>query len=98
MLIISTTAKISRLADIEDSQRGSKIIIEDGVTIDSFVKIKPAGGSGDLVIGAHSVINPGVVMYTGNGLVIGKHVMIAANCVLSAASHEFMDKTMNVMN
>ena len=69
MLIISKTAEISKLADIEDSRRGSKIIIEDGVKIDAFVKIKPAGGSGDLSIGAYSVINPGVVMYTGNGLV-----------------------------
>jgi len=97
MLVISQTAKISKFADIEDSNRGSKITIEDGVIIDSFVKIKPAGGSGDLVIGAYTVINPGVVIYTGNGIVIGSHVMIAANCVLSATSHEFMDKSVPVM-
>ena len=97
MLVISKTAEISKLADIEDSRRGSKIIIEDGVKIDAFVKIKPAGGFGDLLIGAYSVINPGVVMYTGNGLAIGKYVMVAANCVLSATSHEFMDKDVPVM-
>lgn len=92
MLIISETAKISRFADIEDSVKGSKITIEDNVVIDSFVKIKPAGGKGDLIIGSNSVINPGVVIYTGNGISIGKNVMIAANCVFSPTSHEFRSK------
>jgi acetyltransferase-like isoleucine patch superfamily enzyme len=97
MLIISNTAKISRFADIEDSVKGSKIIIEDGVAIDSFVKIKPAGGLGDLLIGAYTVINAGVVIYTGNGIVFGKFNMIGANSVFSAASHEFMDKTIPII-
>src|SRR5690348_4051153 len=92
MLIISPTAKISKFADIEDSVKGSKIIIKDRVSIDSFVKIKPAGGVGDLVIDEDAVINAGVVIYTGNGITIGKSAMIAANCVLSPASHEFMSK------
>jgi virginiamycin A acetyltransferase len=92
MLIISKTAKISKLADIEDSIKGSKIIIEDGVIIDSFAKIKPSGGVGDLIIGAGSVINTGVVIYTGNGVEIGKDTLIAANCVFSAATHEFRSK------
>ena len=61
MLLISPTAKISPLADIEDSVRGSKIIIEDQVMIDAFVKIKPAGGSGNLRIGARSVVGPGCI-------------------------------------
>jgi acetyltransferase-like isoleucine patch superfamily enzyme len=47
--------------------------------IDSFVKIKPTGGSGDLVIGSRSVVNSGCVLYTGNGIRIGNHVAIAAN-------------------
>jgi virginiamycin A acetyltransferase len=92
MLIISPTARISKFADIEDSVKGSRIIIKDRVIIDSFVKIKPAGGMGDLVIDDDAVINPGVVMYTGNGLTIGKNVMIAANCTFSPTSHEFMSK------
>ena len=92
MLIISPTAKISKWADIEDSVRGSTIEIGDGVSIDSFVKIKPAGGSGDLRIGANTVINPGVVIYTGNGISIGCNVLIAANCVFSSASHEFRSR------
>jgi acetyltransferase-like isoleucine patch superfamily enzyme len=92
MLIISPTAKISKFADIEDSIKGSKIYIGEGVVIDAFVKIKPAGGLGDLVVGANTVINPGVVIYTGNGISIGSNVMIAANCVFSPVSHEFRSR------
>lgn len=55
MLNISPGAQISDLADIEDSTKGTVISIADGVTIDSFVKIKPAGG--DVDIGAHTTIN-----------------------------------------
>ena len=97
MLIIAETARISRLADIEDSARGSRIVIEDHVTIDSFVKIKPAGGLGDLVIGAHSILNSGVVIYTGNGMTMGRHVMVAANCVFSPTSHEYRSRAVPMM-
>ena len=91
MLIIAPSARISRLADIEDSQRGSRIVIEDDVVIDAFVKIKPAGGSGDVVIGRGTVINSGCVLYTGNGIRIGHNVLIAANCTLAPTNHAFAD-------
>ncbi|MDX1656339.1 MAG: DapH/DapD/GlmU-related protein [Candidatus Competibacteraceae bacterium] len=87
MLAIHDTARISPLADIEDSLRGSRIVVGEGSAIDSFVKIKPAGGSGDLLIGRHCVINSGTVIYTGNGVVIGDHVAIAANCTLAPVNH-----------
>jgi virginiamycin A acetyltransferase len=91
MLIIASSARISRLADIEDSQRGSRIVIEEDVIIDAFVKIKPSGGSGDVVIGRGTVINAGCVLYTGNGIRIGRNVLIAANCTLAPTNHEFGD-------
>ena len=72
MICLAPGAFVSPLADIEDSQRGSRIVIEDDVVIDAFVKIKPAGGNGDLVIGRGSVINSGCVLYTGNGIRIGQ--------------------------
>lgn len=89
MLSIAPSARISPLADIEDSQRGTRIIIEDGVIIDAFVKLKPAGGSGDVVIGAGTVINSGCVLYSGNGIRIGRNVLIAANCTLAPANHAY---------
>lgn len=92
MLCIAPSARISPLADIEDSPRGTRIVIEDGVVIDAFVKVKPAGGSGDLVIGAGSVINSGCVLYTGSGIRIGRNVLVAANCTLAPANHAFADR------
>ena len=91
MLSIAPSARISPLADIEDSLRGSSIVIEDGVTIDAFVKLKPAGGCGDVVIGSGTVINSGCVLYTGNGISIGRNVLIAANCTLAPTDHSFAD-------
>jgi virginiamycin A acetyltransferase len=92
MLAISDRAHISPLADIEDSVRGSKVTIEDGVVIDAFVKIKPVGGSGDVQIGEGSHLNSGTVLYSGNGITIGRGVLIAANCTLAPVNHAYSDR------
>lgn len=92
MLEISPTARISKLADVEDSIRGTHIMIGDGVVIDSFVKIKPVGGTGNLIIGDNSYINSGTVIYTGNGIQIGKGVLIASNCTIAPVNHEFRSR------
>lgn len=88
-LLIDPTARVSRLADIEDSIRGTRIVIGPNVVIDSFVKIKPAGGNGDLVIGENTVINSGTVIYTGGGISIGRNVAVAAGCVLAPVNHKY---------
>jgi hypothetical protein len=44
--------------------RGTRIVIGALSSIDSFVKFKPAGGSGDVVIGERTTINSGCVLYT----------------------------------
>ncbi len=89
MIDVHNTANISPLADIEDSIRGSRIVVGAHSVIDSFVKIKPAGGSGDLIIGEHVTINSGTVLYTGNGISIGNDVAIAANCTFAPVNHEY---------
>jgi acetyltransferase-like isoleucine patch superfamily enzyme len=86
---VAHDACISPLADIEASVRGTRISIGSGVVIDAFVKIKPAGGVGDVEIGRGSVINSGCVVYTGNGIRIGANVLIAANCTLAPTNHAF---------
>ncbi len=91
MLKIDPTANISPLADIEDSTRGTLIEIGARTMVDAFVKIKPAGGMGDVVIGADCAINSGTVIYTGNGVTIGDAVAIAANCTLAPTNHEVAD-------
>lgn len=92
MIEIHKTAQVSPLADIEDSIRGSRIAVGPNSIIDSFVKVKPAGGPGDLIIGSYSVINSGCVLYTGNGICIGDHVSIAANCTLAPVNHAYHEK------
>lgn len=89
MIDVDRTAKVSPLADIEDSVRGSRLVIGAHSVIDSFVKIKPAGGTGDLVIGEHVTINSGTVLYTGNGISIGNDVAVAANCTFAPVNHEY---------
>jgi virginiamycin A acetyltransferase len=92
MIEVDPSARVSPLADIEDSVRGSRITIGANVVIDSFVKIKPAGGSGDLTVGENSIINSGCVLYTGNGIRIGCNVAIAANCTFAPVNHEYADR------
>lgn len=92
MIEIHPTARISPLADVEDSVRGSRIVLGAHSLIDSFVKVKPAGGSGDLIIGDYVVINAGCVLYTGHGIRIGNHVAIAANCTFAPVNHAYRDK------
>jgi virginiamycin A acetyltransferase len=91
--VIHPTAVISRFADLEDSSRGSVLEIGEGVVIESFVKVKFAGGVGDVVVGAKSYINAGVVIYSGHGIKLGVGVLIAANCTLAATNHETTDTT-----
>src|SRR3954468_13568077 len=89
MIEIDPTPRVSRLADIEESVRGTLIRVEAQAVIDSFVKIKPVGGMGAVIIGEGSYVNSGTVIYTGNGVRIGRGVLIAANCTFAPTNHEF---------
>lgn len=92
MIDIHPSERISKLADIEDSVRGTQIVVGANSIIDSFVKIKPAGGSGNLIIGEYVVINSGCVLYTGQGICIGNHVAIAANCTFAPVNHAYAQR------
>ena len=91
MIDIAATAKVSPLADIEASVRGSNITVGAGAVIDAFVKIKPAGGLGDVTIGPGAVINSGCVLYTGHGIRIGANALLGANCTLAPCNHAVAD-------
>lgn len=86
---LAPDARISPLADLEHSSRGSRLCVGANSSIDAFVKIKFTGGSGDVIIGERSYINSGVVIYSGNGVRIGNNVLIAANCTLAPVNHEY---------
>ena len=89
---IDPTARISPMADLEVSSRGCGIHIGPGTFIDSFVKIKFAGGSGDVIIGADCHVNSGTVIYSGHGVSLGDNVLVAANCTLASTNHAFGDR------
>jgi acetyltransferase-like isoleucine patch superfamily enzyme len=93
---IADTAIISSLCDIEESTKGSQLIVGEKVMIDSFVKIKFTGGTGNITIGAGSYINSGCVLYSGNGIIIGNDVLVAANCTLAPVNHEFINKSKTI--
>lgn len=98
MITIDPSARVSSLADVEDSVRGSRIVVGAGSMIDAFVKIKPAGGSGDVVIGERTFINSGTVIYSGNGVRIGSKVLIAANCTFAPVNHEFRARDIPIID
>jgi len=85
--IIAPTTRISPLADIEQSSKGSLLKIGEFCFIDAFVKIKFAGGSGDIIIGEKCYFNSGCVLYSGHGIEIGNKVLIAANCTIAPVNH-----------
>lgn len=93
---VHSSASVSPLADIEDSIHNTRIVIGAGSRVDSFVKVKPAGGRGDVIIGDHVTINSGCVIYTGNGVTIGNDVAIAANCTFAPVNHEFRDRNKTI--
>jgi acetyltransferase-like isoleucine patch superfamily enzyme len=82
-------SKVSPLASIDISQRGTDTILGEGCVIDDFVKIKHVGGSGHVEIGDHSYLNSGTVLYSGNGIYIGNSVLIGPNCSLTPVNHQF---------
>jgi virginiamycin A acetyltransferase len=91
-LEIDPSARISPLCDLEESQRGTVYRIGPGTMIDSFVKFKPAGGSGDIVIGARCNVNSGCVLYSGNGITIGDDVQVASSCTFAPVNHAYAEK------
>ena len=95
-IIKHQNSKISSLVDIENSSRGTKLIVGRKSSIDSFVKIKPVGGEGDIKIGENSEINSNCVLYSGNGITIGNNVLIAAGCVFASTNHAYKDKSKTI--
>lgn len=94
---ISALAKVSHLADIESSVRGNKVSIGDHAMIDSFVKIKFAGGDGDVLIGPQVYLNSGVVVYSGNGVEIGQGTLVASNTTFAATNHEYRSRSKTLL-
>lgn len=98
MLCASETASISELAHIDESTRGTQIRVGDGSMIDSFVRIKCAGGTGDVELGRRCYVNSGTVIYSGNGVRMGDNVLIAANCTFAPVNHAFRSRDVPIID
>ncbi len=98
MIQIHSSAKISPLADIENSIKGSSILIGENTQVDSFVKVKAAGGGGDFIVGSNCYINSGCLFYLGNGIKIGNNVLIAGNVTFAPVNHEYKDGKALILN
>jgi len=85
------SVSIGKFSSIEISSRGTDTVIGENCVIDDFVKIKHVGGTGNIEIGNFVFINSGTVLYSGNGIKIGSHVLIGPNCNLTPVNHQFSD-------
>jgi virginiamycin A acetyltransferase len=88
-LEVAEGAFISPDARITPSVRGTKIFIGAHTQIYEFVCIRAVGGSGDVIIGQHCYINPGCVIYTGNGIWMGDYVLLAPGVMLMPTNHAY---------
>lgn len=88
-LLISDMAKISPDARIQDSVRGTKIAIGAHTVVHAFAVIQPVGGMGDIEIGEYCQINPHCSLYSGNGIRLGDHVLLAPGVCVAPTNHAY---------
>ncbi len=88
------TSKISQLSSIDLSSKGTDTYIGENSVIDDFVRIKHVGGQGNIRLGDYVYINSCCVLYSGNGITVGNHVLIGPNCNIVPVNHEFKNPDM----
>jgi len=95
---ISPDAIISTDARISPSVRGSRLVIGAYTRVLDFAVITFVGGTGDIVIGEHCYINPHCVLYSGSGITIGNHVLIAPGSMIVPANHSVASRSELIRN
>jgi virginiamycin A acetyltransferase len=93
LLGISPDATISDDARIYPSVRGSRLTVGAHTQIGDFAVLKFVGGAGDIIIGEYCYINPHCVFYSGSGITIGNHVLIAPGAMIVPANHSTASRT-----
>jgi acetyltransferase-like isoleucine patch superfamily enzyme len=88
-LDIDASALIHETVQIYPSVRGTHITIRARTHIDAFAMIRSVGGMGDVLIDEDSRVGPHCVLYSGNGITIGKHVLMAPHVSIVPANHAF---------
>jgi acetyltransferase-like isoleucine patch superfamily enzyme len=88
-VVIGEGVVLSPTARIHGSTRGTRIVIGDHSEIYDYVVIRCVGGSGDIIMGDHCYLNPGTVLYSGNGIRMGSYVLVAAGAMIMPTNHAF---------
>jgi len=88
-LEIHPDAVVSPDARIYPSTRGSRIVIGANAHIEPFALIRCVGGMGDVEIGEWCYVNPYCVLYSGNGIRLGRDVLLAPGVQVVPANHAF---------
>ena len=81
---------------IHPSTRGTRIIIGDKTEIYDYVVIRCVGGEGDIVMGSCCYINPGCVLYSGNGITFGNYVLLAPGVKVVPTNHAFSTRELPI--
>jgi virginiamycin A acetyltransferase len=89
-IFIHELAQIHEWVSLQPSTRGTRIVIGAHACVDAFVKIKPTGGVGDVIIGERTHITSCTVIYSGNGVLIGNDVLIGPNVSIVPVNHAFL--------
>jgi len=93
-IIVDPSARISPKAIIKVEYGGSITIAN--CAVDEFVIIKSYGGN--IKIEENCSIGPFCVLYGHGGLYIGKHVGIAAHCVIIPSNHNFAEMNRDILD
>ena len=83
---------IAETAVIQPSARGSRLVIGGHTQVYDHVVLRFVGGSGDIVIGEHCYLNPGCVLYSGNGITFGNYVLLAPGVKVVPSNHAFSSR------
>lgn len=86
---IDASAKIDPDARIFPSSRGTRIVIGARTWLDAFVVVRCVGGMGDIVIGDDCFVNAHSVLYSGNGITMGNHVLLAPHVSIVPSNHAY---------
>jgi len=89
---IGSGVEVAGSAEIILSQRESLLVLGDGTQIYDLVCIRFVGGEGDIVFGEHCYLNPGVVLYSGNGITLGDYVLVAPGVKIVPTNHAFISR------
>ena len=87
--VVHPTAVVSPDARVLPSVKGTRIIIGPRSHVEPFALIRCVGGMGDLVVGEDCWINPGCVIFTGNGITMGNNVLLAPGSMLMPTNHNW---------